>query len=218
MIRGVRRLLVVLAVGTVACATGCGGSSHGSTPTTASAATVVNATCGSSALRGKPPVQSCAVVLSDGERFSCGAAFKGATPTARQLERLGCRRLPSLKLSGAELALIARIDGARSCLTTKGVHAVGGPVLPTGPPGGTVQLPAPANSTQPGGEVVLDSSQPTFIAFYTNAAQAARIEPELARSDRSAHVLVEGHGAETIVWSHAPTEQLRDTVRACLPR
>jgi hypothetical protein len=211
----VRRLLVVLVLGAAVYASGCGGSQHAPTATPA---TVVNATCASFGGAGKTVSQSCAFVLSDGERFRCGRAFRGAAATAEQLEHSGCRRLASLKLSDPERALIARLDGARSCLTAKGLHAVGGPVLPTGPPGGTVQLPTPPGSTQPGGEVVITSAQPTFIAFYNDATQAARIEPGLARSDASAHVLVERRGAETIVWSHAPTAQLRNTVRACLPQ
>jgi hypothetical protein len=74
-----------------------------------------------------------------------------------------------------------------------------------------------SSSKQPGGELVLSSAQPTFVAFYTDVAQAARIEPTLARADSSSHVQVERRGAETIVWSSAPTSELRSTVRACLP-
>jgi hypothetical protein len=78
-------------------------------------------------------------------------------------------------------------------------------------------LPNQSSSKQPGGELVLSSADPTFIAFYADAAQAARIEPALARADSSSHVLVERRGAETIVWSSAPTSELRSTVRDCLP-
>lgn len=120
MIRSVPRLRVVLALGVVSCAGGCGGSAHAPTST---AATVVDATCQSSAGAGTAVSQSCTFVLGDGERFSCGQPFKGPSPTAAQLERSGCRRLASLKLSGSELALIARLNGARSCLTAKGLHA-----------------------------------------------------------------------------------------------
>lgn len=201
MIRGMPRLRLVLALGAVLCAGGCGGSAHAPTSTTA---TVVDATCQSSAGAGTAASSSCTFVLSDGERFSCGQPFKGPSPTAAQLERSGCRRLASLKLSRPELALIARLDGARTCLTGKGLRASGGPVLqnPSGP--------------APGGELVLSSAQPTFIAFYTDAAQAARLEPALARADSSSHVQVERRGAETVIWSAAPTSRLRASVRACL--
>jgi hypothetical protein len=225
----VRRVLAVLALATVFCAGGCGGSHRAST--VSAAPTVVDGACQSFALRGQGGSQSCTFVLSDGERFSCGQPFKGHTPTARQLERSGCRRLVSLQLSGAELALISRLDRARTCLTAKGLRAIGGPVLPTAKappsgaadksksPGGAVLVPgAPASSSQPGGELVISSIHPTFIAFYADAAQAARIEPTLMRQNSDTHVQVQERGAETIVWSHPPTGELRNMVSGCLPR
>jgi hypothetical protein len=36
---------------------------------------------------------------------------------------------------------------------------------------------------QADGELVISSATPTFIALYTTAARAARIEPALRRSD-----------------------------------
>jgi hypothetical protein len=203
MIHGVRRLLVVLAVGTALGATGCGGSRPARHATTS--ARVVDGTCQSAAAAEKPAAQSCTFVLGDGERFSCGQPFKGPAPTAPQLEHARCRRLSSLRLSAAERALIRRLGDARICLTEKGLRVSGGPVLLN-----------QSGSNQPGGELVLSSDDPTFIAFYADAAQAARIEPALARADSSSHVQVERRGAETVIWSAAPTTQLRASVRACV--
>jgi hypothetical protein len=217
MIRGVRRLLAVFALGTILCATGCGGS-HPAASATTTTARVVNGVCQSDSLRGQAASQSCTFVLSDGEQFSCGKPFAGHAPAAAQLERAGCRRLPSLKLSSAERALIVRIGDAQTCLTAKGLRATGGPLLPSSPPGGTVLPSGPPGSTQPGGELVLTSAHPTFIAFYASAAQAARIEPALSRADSSSHVEVEAHGAETVIWSHAPPNGVRNMVSGCLPQ
>jgi hypothetical protein len=213
MIGGVRRMLAGLVLASVLCVAGCGGSGH-APPASGASARVVDASCQSSA----GVSQACTFVLGDGERFGCGRTFSGPAPTAGQLERAGCRRLASLKLSEAELAAIARLEVAQTCLTGKGLHAIGGPVLPTNPPDGAVQPSSPSGTAQPGGELVISSSHPTFVAFYADAAVAARVEPALSRADSSSHVQVERHGAETIVWSHPPTSQTRNMVRSCLPR
>jgi hypothetical protein len=104
-------------------------------------------------------------------------------------------------------ALIARIDSDRSCLRSKGLRALGGPAFPSQPP----------DPVQPDGELEFSaSSSPTFIAFYTDAARAKRIEPELRREDAPKHVLLERRGAVTIVWTQAPAGDLRRTVWACV--
>lgn len=210
-----RSLLAVLTVGTVVSTAGCGGSQPASSDATA-VARVVDGICQTDSLRSGPRAQSCAFVLSDGERFTCGKPFAGQTPTAAQLGREGCQRLSSLRFSAAERALIARIDAVRTCLTAKRLRAVGGPVLPLSSPGGPV-VPSPPSSSQPRGELVITSGHPTFIAFYADAAQAARIEPTLVRMDASSHVDVERRGAATVVWSHVPTSAQRNTLWACLP-
>lgn len=212
-----RRVLAVVAASTVVCAAGCGGSQPAS-PATTTVARVVDGQCDAFALRYQPkPVQQCTFVLSDGERFGCAKPFTGETPTAAQLIRSGCRRLASLRFSAAERALVARIDAVRTCLTARRLRAVGGPVLPTYPPGGPV-VPSPPSSSQPRGELVITSSHPTFIAFYANAAQAARVEPALVRMDAGSHVEVERRGAATVIWSSVPTSKLRSSVWGCLPQ
>lgn len=211
-----RRVLALVAASTIVATAGCGGSQPAGSATTA-AARVVDGSCQSDSIEGGPSAQSCTFVLSDGERFSCAKPFSGQTPTAAQLERTECRRLPSLKLSAAERAVTARIEAASTCLNAKRLRAIGGPVLPTYPPGGPV-APSPLSSSQPRGELVITSSHPTFIAFSANAAQAARIEPALVRMDAGSHVEVERRGAETIIWSSAPTSELRNTVWGCLPQ
>src|SRR5881275_670674 len=68
----------------------------------------------------------------------------------------------------------------RSCLVSKGLRAVGGPAFPSRPP----------DPTQADGELVISSStRPTFIAFYTDAARAERIEPALKHDDAHMNVI-----------------------------
>ncbi|HTU86547.1 MAG TPA: hypothetical protein VMF57_13285 [Solirubrobacteraceae bacterium] len=65
---------------------------------------------------------------------------------------------------------------------------------------------------------MITATHPTFIAFYADAALAARVAPALMREDRGEHVQVQTRGAETIVWSGAPTSDRRNMVWSCLPR
>jgi hypothetical protein len=63
---------------------------------------------------------------------------------------------------------------------------------------------------------VISSTHPTFIAFYTDAARANRIEPELKRADSGKHVILERRGAVTIVWTQAPAGDTRESVWRCV--
>jgi hypothetical protein len=196
---------VLLAAGSCLLATGCGGSHP--TRTANADAQLNSGTCQESGLRGKPPIGSCTFVLNDGRRLSCNRTFKGPTPSVPQLLRDGCRWLAPLKLSSAMRALIARMDDDRSCLRSKRLRALGGPAFPSHPP----------DPVQPDGELVVSSSgYPAFIAFYTDAARAKRIEPELRREDAHKHVLLERRGAVTIAWSQAPASDLRQAVWGCV--
>jgi len=196
-------MLAPLVLGTVLVAAGCGGSHR--TQTTSAGAQVESGGCESSSSNGKPASESCLYVFSDGRQLRCGKQFNGQTPTVRQLERAGCRRLAPLKLSASERALIARLDQARSCLTARGRRALGGAILPPIPPG----------STQPDGELVISSTHPAFIAFYTDAARAMRLEPGIRRDALRTHALVERRGTVTVVWTRAPAGEERGAVWTC---
>jgi hypothetical protein len=193
-----RRLLVLICAVSLA---DCGGSHPAATRDTRP--TLESTMCASFAVAGKPPVKSCTLVLGDGESFSCRQPFNGPPPTAAQLERAGCRRVASLKLSGAERAMIGRLHRTRSCLAGKRLRVLGGAVLPPDP-------------SQPGGEVVVSLAHPTFIAFYTDAGAARRLAPAVVRDAARTHASVERRGATTIVWTIAPASALRDDVHGCL--
>jgi hypothetical protein len=116
-------------------------------------------------------------VLSDGQQFRCRQAFEGQTLTARVLVHTkGCVRLRSLVLSPAVRRMIAALDKARTCLTAKGLRALGGPVLPA----------VSRDSSSADGELVVGSSaaHAVFIAFYTDAARAQRLQASLMRNGR----------------------------------
>ena len=199
-----RCLSVLLSLGTCLLVAACGGS-HGTTAT-AAAAGVNSASCQESGRNGKPTTHSCTFVLNDGRRLGCNRSFDGPTPSVPQLVRDGCRWLTPLKLSRSMRAVIARIDRVRGCLTSKGMRAAGGSAFPSRPP----------DPVQPDGELVISSTHPTFIAFYADAARAARIEPALRREDSGKHVLIERRGAVTIAWSQAPAGEDRHAVWGCV--
>jgi hypothetical protein len=196
--------LALLAFGTVLLSVGCGGSEPASR--TAADTQVNSATCVTGNVGGKPPASTCTFVLNDGRRLGCDRNFVGPTPSVPQLLHDGCRWLTPLKLSRSMLAVIARIDSVRGCLTSEGLRAAGGPAFPSRPP----------DPAQPDGELVISSSHPTFIAFYTDTARAKRIEPVLRREDAHQPVLLERHGAVTIAWSQSPPGEDRHAVLACV--
>jgi hypothetical protein len=194
--------LALLALVTVVAACGCG-SSH---PASSADPQVNNGTCETSGGAGQPTKQSCTFVLDDGRRLGCNRSFAGTTPSVSQLLRDGCRWLTPLKLSGSMRALIVRIDGVRRCLTSRGLRAVGGPVFPSRPP----------DPARPDGELVITSTTPSFIAFYTDAARASRTLPALQRADAGKHILLERRGAVTIAWSRVPADAFRGEVWTCV--
>jgi hypothetical protein len=196
-----RRLTALLFAGTCLLVAGCGGSHPA---TTAAADPQVNA--GLCQLSGGAAKPSCTFVLEDGRRLGCNRSFAGSTPTVSELVRDGCRWLTPLKVSRSMRAVIARINSVKGCLRSKAMRVAGGPAFPS----------RPLDPTQPDGEVVISSSHPTFIAFYTDVAKAKRIEPALRRDDARTHVLLERRGAATIAWSQPPAGQDRHAVLACL--
>jgi hypothetical protein len=183
---------------------GCG---SGSARTAAADAQVETGSCQSSGAGGHVVSQSCSFVLNDGQQFRCRQAFEGQTPTARVLEHTkGCVRLRSLALSPAVRRMIAALDNVRSCLTAKGIRVLGAPVLPPNPPG----------SSSADGEVVVGRSAAhvVFIAFYTDAARAQRLQASLMRNARQLKGQVERHGAVTVL-SIRPPSGIRAAVQAC---
>ena len=201
-----RFLCVMLAImGLAASVDGCGSGGAG---TMAAGARVESGTCQTSGANSSLVSQSCEFALSDGQRFRCSNSFEGQTPTARTLEHArGCMRLPSLKLSAAELAMIKALDGTRICLTSQGLHAIGGAVLPPSP-----------GANMADGEVVISSSHPTVIAFYTDAARAMRARASVVGNARRARGLVDRRGAATIFWAGIPSRELRGSVETCVSR
>ncbi len=206
MIPSMRSVLAPLALGALLLAAGCGGSSRPAAATAAADPQVNSASCRASGGVGKPTTRSCTFVLSDGRRLRCNRDLAGPTPSVAQLLRDGCRWLRPLELSASMRALIARIDSARRCLTSKGLRAAGGPAFPSRPP----------DPTQPDGELVITSKTPSFIAFYTDAAKASRTLPALRRVDAGKHIQLERRGAVTIAWTHAPAEDVRSAVWGCV--
>ncbi len=184
-----------------------GGCGSGSTRAAVADAQVESGSCQSSGAGGRVVSQSCSFVLSDGQRFRCQKAFRGQTPTARVLGHAkGCVRLRSLVLSPAVRRMITALDRARSCLTTKGLRALGGPVLP----------PNPSGSSSADGELVVGRSAThvVFIAFYTDAARAQRLQAGLRQNARRLKAQVERHGAVTVL-SIRPPSGSRAAVQAC---
>ena len=202
-----RRLLALLVLALSGFAGGCGGSDPASAA--GGAAQVASTSCAVSDVVGKPASRSCTFVLSDGRRWRCNRFFTGPGPTVSRLERTaGCRRLASLVFSPAERAVRTRLERARSCLVGKGLRPAGGLVLPA---------PGPA-STEPDGELVIAPKGVAFIAVYTTAPRARRIEPILRQSHTSTPILFERRGTVTIAWSGNPASAVRNMVWACVPQ
>jgi hypothetical protein len=102
--------------------------------------------------------------------------------------------------------MIVALDNARSCLTTKGLRALGGPVLP----------PSRSGSSSADGELVVGRSpmHVVFIAFYTDAAKAQRLQAGLMQNARRLETQVERRGAVTVLSIH-PLSGSRAAVQAC---
>lgn len=204
---------LVVAVGVLASgAGGCGSGGGRATPTggaaaASAAAQVVTATCSASGSAGSPVTQSCVLVLSDGQRFRCRSAFEGSTPSARVLEHArGCARMQSLVIPPALRAVIAAIANTRTCLTTNGLRAIGGPVLPANPSG----------SSSADGELIVGSAiSGAFVAFYTDPGKAQRLEPALMRNAARVGGQVERRAAVTVLWIRPPASEVRKAVEGC---
>jgi hypothetical protein len=92
----------------------------------------------------------------------------------------------------------------RACLTAQGARVTGGPVLP------------PQGPSSPAGElIVINAGAPTFIAFYKDSRTAKLFEPAAIQRAKRFNGQVERHSAVTIIWTHAPSGQLRRGVEGC---
>jgi hypothetical protein len=143
-------------------------------------------------------------VLSDERRFRCPLSFQRGPNSASLIERSrACVQLARLVLPAALRAAAARIVTARACLTKHGLAVTGGLVLP-----------APGGPDTTVGE--LDTAD-ALIAFYREGAQAARLEPQVAKNMTVLGGVVARDGAENVAWLAPPAESLRHIVAACTP-
>jgi hypothetical protein len=197
-------------------AAGCGSAASSTSPSVghgALAAQVMSESCSSAATvavssgvttteRRRAGVSSCVFVLSDGRRFKCsGAAFARSTPTPARLEHAkACVAISPLMLPASVRALVKRIAAARTCLTSNGLRATGGPVFP----------PQGPNSAD--GELI---TQGALIAFYTDQRKAKRLEPQVKQNAKRFNGQVVRNGAVTVLWIRPPARGLRNTVSRC---
>jgi hypothetical protein len=218
--RSVRRSSLSVLVALAVLVAGCGGNSRPSAAQSAppsaaqsappSAAQVVSGSCTASSAAsssGYPALglnSSCVLVLGDGRRFRCPIDPPNAT-AASLAHTKGCAQMAPLVLSAAMHAVIARIDGSRSCLAARGQRVTGGPVLPQVPDG----------SSSPDGELIVGTARGALIAFYTSHARAARHEPAVARNARALGGTVEQHGSVSVLWVRQPSAARRTAVGQC---
>jgi hypothetical protein len=119
----------------------------------------------------------------------------------------GCVPLRRLRISASLRAVAARIEAARACLTSHGLRVTGGPVFP----------PASESPSSPDGELIAGtpSAGGAFIAFYSGAAKAQRLEPEVVHNAKRLGGLVERRGAVTVLWIRPPSSAARSSMEAC---
>lgn len=103
--------------------------------------------------------------------------------------------------------VFAAIAATRTCLSTKGLRVTGGPVFP----------PEQQNTGSPNGELVVGAPNAggAFVAFYGNAQQAQRLEPDVVRNAKRLGGQVERRDAVTIIWIRPPARSARLAVQTC---
>ncbi len=75
----------------------------------------------------------------------------------------------------------------------------------------------PASSTAADGELIVQhAGGEAFIAFYTDASRARRLEPGVLRNAVLHNFQLERHGPVTLIWVRTPTAALREAVQACV--
>lgn len=207
---------MLLAVGVLTAAiAGCGSGGAQSSASTGVPAQVASVACSTGAVgtstgtNARTPM-SCVLVLTDGRRFRCRGEIIGPPPTPAALtHRKGCSEISSLALAPTIKALAVAIYRAQTCITKRGFHATGAPVLPQTQSG-------PASSRADGELLVLQPGGPVTIGYYTSSAKAQRLAAMVRSAARRTNAQVQRHGAETIVWSRQPSERLRHAVQQCL--
>jgi hypothetical protein len=191
---------------------GCG-SAGGAKPPTAVAGgpQMASTSCSTSVSSGGAAVsrsQSCVAVLSDGRRFGCAARVLQGPVNAATIEHSkACTRLSPIAIPAALQALGVRIAHARACLTKHGLSASGGLIVPP-PADGPDATNGELNTTA------------ATITYYTDAARAAALAPDIARNlrrfRRAGHYAeLQRDGAQSIVWFASPGGEVRAAVLAC---
>lgn len=168
---------------------------------------VSSVSCTSSAGVTGVVAQSCVFTLSDGRRFSCPDALTRTTQTAAGLEHAkACTRLTSLPIPASSRPIFAALERVRSCLTSRGLRVVGGPIIGLG---------ATTPDTPLGELIVVRDRAPTFIAFYKSSQAARRSEPTLIQNAQRLGGVVARRGAVAVLWSRPPANDRRAAVEAC---
>jgi hypothetical protein len=144
-------------------------------------------------------------VLTDGRRFSCPQSLSAGRPTVSSLEHAkACTRLTPIRIPASWRPVFALIENVRSCLSSRGLRVLGGPVLG-----------APAEGPQtPLGELIV-GPPPTFIAFYKNRQAAREAEPMVLQNARRLGGVVARRGAVTVIWTRPPVSARRAVVDGC---
>jgi hypothetical protein len=102
-----------------------------------------------------------------------------------------------------ERTLLAAIKTARTCIDKKGFRVSGGPIYPQESP------------TSPDGELIAGRAKAAaFIAFYTSASRAQRLEPVLKGNARGVST-IERRGAVALLLVGRPAPKLRAAVTDC---
>ncbi|TMK40469.1 MAG: hypothetical protein E6G56_07345 [Actinobacteria bacterium] len=108
------------------------------------------------------------------------------------------------------------IESVRRCLKAAGLNSIGGTGGSTqvsstgqGPTRTTIAAPAPG---APIGELITTG---TFIAFYSNQADANRAKPSVARNAARLHGSITRHGNITVIYLY-PTDTNRKKVERCV--
>jgi hypothetical protein len=144
----------------------------------------------------------CAVAVAVLALAVAGAGCGGRTVSTKSSTAAAAR--PPRPSAQAEHALLAAIKTARTCLGHHGLHSSGGPIYPQDSP------------TSPDGELILGGAKAgAYITFYTSAARAKQLEPQLAENTRRAHGRLERRGAVALLFLGHPAETFRAAVSDC---
>jgi hypothetical protein len=148
----------------------------------------------------KPFIENCTFVARDGRRFQCAQEPIAPTPSLDRAEHdKACSRLPSITIPPEKRRIIDRIDRTRNCLSSRGVHATGGPMLVH-----------ESHTTTSVGSL---KTRGTTIIFYVDSGVARRLRPYFQARKQVDGTEFQAHGAVFIVWQQAPPEL--GTAKSC---